>query len=192
MNGVSYQLVYPLVFRSRNRNYGNSQHGLHLIYIYSASVASDFIHHVKSQDYGSVQLHQLHGQIQISFYVGGVNYIYDAVRLFSQYKFSRDDLLAAVGRKGIYSRKVGNFSLGITFYRPALLIYGDAGKISHMLVGSCQLIEESSLSTVLVSRQGKGDLFSSGKRSCVCLDMIPSFFSKPGVFTSPLRPLTFS
>ena len=44
--------------------------------------------------------------------------------------------------------------------RTIFTIYGYPRKISDMLVGTCQLIEQCRLATILVSHQSKGQVFA--------------------------------
>ena len=107
------------------------QHRFHLVDAHRAAVAAHFVHHVQRQNHGDIQLHQLHGQVEVALNivdatniernlyltiqlhqlhgqvevaldVGGVHDIDDAGGLFADDELAGDDLLAGIG--GTWSR----------------------------------------------------------------------------------------
>ena len=43
----------------------------------------------------------------------------------------------------------------MSLYGAVFMFYGNAWEVAHMLVGTCELVEEGCLSAVLVASQGK-------------------------------------
>ena len=54
--------------------------------------------------HGGVQLHELHGQVEVALDVGGIHDVDDAGGLFADDELPGDDLLAGVGRHGVDAR----------------------------------------------------------------------------------------
>ena len=134
MQGMAYKLIDTLVPGRRNGHHRNAQHVFHFIYMYSSAVAANLVHHVQCQHHRRVQLHELHGQIKISFYVGCIHYIDDACRLLVENELSRHDFLAGIRGKGVDARKVCHQCLRMIADGTAFLVYCHSWKVSHMLV----------------------------------------------------------
>ena len=58
-----HQLIYALVLHGAYGYDGYAKHALHLIDAERTAVALHFVHHVKGEHHGYVQLHELHGQV---------------------------------------------------------------------------------------------------------------------------------
>ena len=97
MQSMSYKLVDTFILCGRNRHHRYAQHVFHFVYMYSSAVAAYLVHHVQRQYHRRVQLHELHGQIKVSFDIGGIHYVDDACRLLVENELSRHYLLAGVG-----------------------------------------------------------------------------------------------
>ena len=82
----------------------------------------------------SVKLHKLHGQVQVSFYIGSIYDVDYSLWFGFQYELPGYDLFAAVGGKGVDPRQVGDLCLRMSFDGAALLVNGHSRKIAHMLV----------------------------------------------------------
>ena len=95
-----------------------------------------------------------------------------------QHKLSGHQLLAGIGGHGINTRQIRHQGVAVTTDHTVFPIYGHTREIAHMLVGSRQLVKQGRLSTVLVSRQGKGQNLSFRKWMFSLLHMIPSALSK--------------
>ena len=156
MEGVGHQLVDALVLRRGNGDYRNSQHLLHLVDADGAAVFPDLVHHIQGQHHGNIQLHKLHGQIQVPLDIRGVHDIDDALRVLVQDEIPRHDLLAGVGRHGIDARQVCHQRILPAPDLAVFTVHRHAREISHMLAGSGELVEQRRLSAVLVARQGEG------------------------------------
>ena len=156
MDGVVHQLVHALVLGSRDGNDRDAQQRLHLVDAHRAAVAPDLVHHVQRQHHGGVQLHQLHGQIQVALNVGGVHDVDDAGGLFADDELPGDDLLAGIGGHGVDARQVGDLSLRVPLDGAALAVHRHTRKVTDVLVGTSELVEQGGLAAVLVARQRKG------------------------------------
>ena len=141
MYGVVDQLPDTFVFCGGNGDDRNTQQGLHAVDVDGPVIVGDFIHHVECHDHGNMHFQKLHGQIQISFNIGGVYDIDDGLWFISENKISRYDFFTGVRRHGINTRKVGNSGVGMTFDRTILAVHRNAGEIAHMLVGTGQLVK---------------------------------------------------
>ena len=102
MKGMVYQLIHALILGGGNGNDRDAQHGLHLVDAHRAAVAAHLVHHVQRQHHGGVQLHELHGQVEVALDVGGIHDVDDAGGLFADDELPGDDLLAGIG--GTWSR----------------------------------------------------------------------------------------
>ena len=80
MDGVFDQLINALVFGGRNGNNRNAQRFFQLVYHDGAAVGAHFVHHVQRQHHGGIQLHQLHGQVQVALNVGSIHNVDNAGR----------------------------------------------------------------------------------------------------------------
>ena len=156
MDGMIDQLMNALVFGGRDGNDRHTEQALHSVDIDAAPVLCHLIHHVQGDNHGPVHLQKLHGQIHIPLNVGGIYDIDDSPGLLIEDKIPGDKFLAAVGGHGIDPGEVRNYGIGMAFDDAVLPVYRHPGEVPHMLVGPGQLIEEGSLSAVLVSYQGKG------------------------------------
>ena len=154
--GVINELVNALVPGGGDGNDGDAQNVLQLIDAHGAAVGADLVHHVEGQHHGNLQLHQLHGQVQVPFNVGGVHNIDDAVGPLVHEKVPGDDFLVGVGGQGVDARQVRDRGLRVAADGAVLPVHGDAGEIAHMLIGAGELVKEGGFAAVLVAGQGKG------------------------------------
>ena len=83
---VADQLVDALVSGSGNRNDGDAEEGLHAVDINGAVVGFDLIHHVERNDHRNLHFQKLHGKIEVSLDVGGVDDVDNGARLVIQNK----------------------------------------------------------------------------------------------------------
>ena len=152
--------------------------------MYGSAVSANLVHHIQRQHHRSIQLHKLHGEIEVSLYIGGVNDVDYTGGFFIKYELPGYDFLAGVGGKGVYSRKVRYQCIRMFSYGSAFLIYRYTRKISHVLVRARKLVEKGRLAAVLISCQCKGKLGSLRQRIFVCFRMVLSPFSKARVLRS--------
>ena len=181
VDGVLYQFIHPLILRCRDRDYRNAQHGLNAVYINRSAVSCDLIHHIKCNDHGDIHLQQLHGQVQIALNVGGIHNVDYGLWLVIQHKVSGYDLLAGVRRHGINARKIRNQSVGISPDGAVLAVHCNARKISHVLIGSRQLVKQCGFSAVLISHQCICKCFPLRKRIGLSLYMVFAILSQSGM-----------
>ena len=72
-----------------------------------------------------------------------------------QDKLAAHDLFARVRRQRIDAGQVGNARLGMVTDSTVLAIDRHAGKVTDMLIGACQLVEQRGLTAVLVAGEGE-------------------------------------
>ena len=93
-----HQTVQTLFFQS---GHGNDRQTDLLLQFPLVDLIAVFLHdvdHVQGDDDGNVDLHKLSGKIKVSFQIGRVDDVDDAVRLFVQNIIPGDDLFRRVGR----------------------------------------------------------------------------------------------
>ena len=181
VNRVVDQFTDSLVFGRGNRNDRNAECFLHLVDANRAAVFAHLVHHVECQHHRNVQLHQLHGQIKITLNIGRVNDIDDALRLVIKQELSGHNLLASIGRHGIDARKIGYQGIIMASNHAVLAIYGHARKVSDMLVGTGELVEQGRLTAILIACQREGERRSLRQWVAIRLDMVNTALAKPRV-----------
>ena len=95
---------------------------------------------------------------------------------------TRDDFLAGVWAHGIDAWKVRDHRVALVADFTVLAVDRDTGEVSHVLVGTGQLIEQGGLTAVLVSHQGKAQACALGKWILGRGIMESAFLSEAGVF----------
>jgi len=98
-----YKLINALIFCGRYRYNRYAKHSLYGVDINGAMISCHLIHHIQSHYHRNVHLKKLHGKIQISLYIRGINYVDDCLWVFIEHKVTRYNLLTAVWRHRIYS-----------------------------------------------------------------------------------------
>ena len=155
VQGMIHQLADTLVAGSANGNNRHAQQALEQVDVHGAAVGRHLVHHVERNDHGAVELHKLQRQVQVTLDVGGVDDIDDGVGMLIQDKLAAHDLLARVRRQGVNAGQVGNACLGVVADGAILAVDRHAGKVTDMLIGACQLVEQRGLAAVLVAGEGK-------------------------------------
>ena len=178
MQSMSYQFINTFILRRRNRNHRYPQHLFHLVDQNRSAVFPHLIHHIQCKHHRNIQLHQLHGQIQIPLNIGSIHNVDDSLRMFIQHKISCNNLLTGIGGHGIDSRKIGHQCIFFSPDSSIFSIYRYPGKVAHMLTGSGQLIKQCGFSTVLIPRKGKRQYLCIRQRMFCFLFMIFSTLSK--------------
>ena len=176
-----HQLCHALVFGGDDGDHRDAQQLFHAVDVDGAAVAPDLVHHVQGQDHGHVQLQQLHGQVEVALDVGGVHDVDDPCGMLVENELPGDDLLVGVGGEGIDAGQVGDQGLLVAPDAPALLVYGDAGEVAHMLVGPGELVEQGGFAAVLVAGQGEGQLSAGGQGRFVGFDVKLAPLAQAGV-----------
>ena len=154
-----HQLVHALVLHSGNGYHRNAQSLAEALHINGAATAGHLVHHVQCQHHGDTHFHQLQRQVQVPLDIGGVHDIDDAVRLLIQDEVPGDDLLRRIGSDGVNARQVYHGTVLLAPDGAGLLIYGDTGKVAHMLVGAGELVEQRGFAAVLIAGQGENHGF---------------------------------
>ena len=178
---VVHQLVHALVLCRRDGHDRDAQHGLHLIDADGAAVAAHLVHHVQRQHHRRIQLHELHGEVQIPLDVGGVHDIDDARGLLADDELPGHDLLAGIGRHGVDAGQVRDLRIRVIPDRTALAVHRHAREIADVLVGAGELVEEGRLAAVLVARQRKGKGGAVGQRVLALFGVVASALAEARV-----------
>ena len=134
MKCMFHEFLYALVFGCRNRNDRYPEQFLHQIDIDRSMVTGYFIHHIQCDYHRNIHLQKLHRQVQIALDVGCIDNIDHRFRLIFKYKIPRNDLLTAIWRHRINTRKICHRGIRMPFYRPVLSVNCHSRKISDMLV----------------------------------------------------------
>ncbi len=130
----AHELVNTVVFRGRYRHDGYAQPVGQLLDIDASVVAQKLIHHVKRKHHGLAHFYELEREIQVTFYIRRVNYIYYRIRLTVYYKISRDLLLAGIRADGVYARQIDKVVALPADHLTDLMLYRYAGEIADMLI----------------------------------------------------------
>ena len=65
----------------------------------------------------------------------------------------------------------------MTFDDTVFSVDSDTGEVTHMLVGTCQLVEKGGLAAVLLSSKSEGQFGAFGQRCLMGLVVIDAFFT---------------
>ena len=174
MKRMGNKLVDALVLGGGNRNDRNTEHGFHFVDADRAAVLAHLVHHIQRENHGDIQLHELHGQVEVALDVGGVDDVDDAAGLILQNKAAGDNFLAGIGRHGVDAGQVGDERIVMTANRAVLPVHGHAGEIADVLIGAGELVEEGRLAAVLIAGKGKGERRSFGQGMFACFDVVAS------------------
>ena len=181
MKGMVDQLMDTFILGRRDRYDRNPEFMLHLVNEDGSAVAPDFVHHVQGEYHRDIELHQLHGQIEISFDIGGIYDIDDAAGLFVQDKLAGDDLLGSIRGHAVDAGKIRDLSFRMFLDGAAFPIDGNAREVSDVLVGSRELVKECSLTGILVSCEREGELRTVRKGIFICFYVIAAAFTETRV-----------
>ena len=141
VQGMIHQLADTLVAGSANGDNGHAQQALEQVDVHGAAVGRHLVHHVERDDHGTIELHKLQRQVQVTLDVGGVDDVDDGVGVFVQDELAADDFFARVRRQRVNTGQVGNARLGVVTDSAVLAVDRHAGKVTDMLVGARQLVE---------------------------------------------------
>jgi len=155
VQSVLHQLADALVAGSANGDNGHAQQALEQVDIDGAAVGRHLVHHVERNDHGTVELHELQRQIQVALDVGGVDDVDDGIGMLVEDELAADDLLACVRRQRIDAGQIGDARLGVIADGSVFAVDRHAGKVTDVLVGTRQLVEQRGLTAVLVAGEGK-------------------------------------
>ena len=172
VHGVLHELVDALVAGGGDAHYRDAEDALHLVDADGASVPSHLVHHVEGQHHRHSQLHQLQGEVEITFNVACVHYVDEAAGFRIQDEFAGDDLLCGVRRQGIDAREVSDGRVRMALDHAVLAIHGDAGEVADVLVGPREHIEEGSLAAVLLAGESENQFRTLGERVFVVLGVV--------------------
>ena len=181
MYGMFYELVHTFAGSGGDRDDGDTEQTLHLVDTYGTAVTPQLIHHIECQYHRYIQLHQLHGQVEVAFDIVGINDIDDCPGPLVDNEIAGNQLLGSIGRKGVDAREIGDAGVGITLYDTVLAAYRHAGEVAHMLVGTGELIEERGLAAVLLAGKGESQDRVLGQRVLILLGVELAFLSESGM-----------
>ena len=168
MDRMVHQFIHSFILCGRDRNDRNAQLTFHLVDIDASAVTGDFIHHIQGDDHRDPHLQQLHAQIEVAFDIHRIDDIDDGLRLILKDEIAGNDLFRRIRRHRIDARKVRDQSIGMSLDDAVLAVDRNARKVSDVLVGTGQLIEQGRLAAVLVSDQRKGNPAFSAFSSISC------------------------
>ncbi|MPM88507.1 hypothetical protein SDC9_135611 [bioreactor metagenome] len=135
--------------------YGNDRYAepcRQLFDVYPVSVLFDLVHEVKCHYHRPLKLKELHREIQVSFKVRRVHYIYYSVRVLTDDKISCYYLLRGVRRKRVYTRQIDYcHALVAELSLPLFFLDRDARPVADILVRSRQSVEQRRLTAVGVA-----------------------------------------
>ena len=135
------KLVDTLVLHRRNGHDGNAERRLELVDAHRAAVRGELVHHVEREHHGNIEFHQLQREIKVALDVGRVDDVDDRGGLLLDEEVARHDLLVRVRRERVDAGKVDHRRLGMAAQLALLLVDGDAGEVSDMLICACELVE---------------------------------------------------
>ena len=188
VDGVVDQLADALVFRRGDGDDRDAQPGFQLVDADGAAVLADLVHHVEREHHGHIQLHELHGQVEVALDVGRIHDVDDALGLVAQQELAGDQLLARVRGHGVDARQVGDQRVRVAPDDAVLAVDGHAGEVAHMLAGAGELVEERGLAAVLVAGEREGEHRAGGKRMLIRLDVVLAALAQTGVRGAAARP----
>ena len=157
MDSMPHNLVHTLVFHGTDGNDRNAENPLHSVDTNGSAITLHLVHHVESQHHRYVELHQLHGQIEVAFDVGCIDDIDDATRIAFQDEATADDLFARVWTEAVNAWKVGDDGVRMAFDDTVFSVDCDARKVADMLFATRQLIEKGRFSAVLIADESKSE-----------------------------------
>ena len=155
VQSMFHQLADTLVAGSANGDNGHAQQALEQVDVHGAAVGRHLVHHVERDNHRAIELHKLQRQVQVTLDVGGVDDIDDGVGVLIQDKLAAYDLLARVRRQRVNAGQVGNACLGVVADGAIFAVDRHARKVTDMLVGARQLVEQRGLAAVLVAGEGE-------------------------------------
>ena len=155
VQGMIHQLADTLVACGANGDNRHAQQALEQIDVHGAAVGRHLVHHVERDDHGAIELHKLQRQVQVTLDVGSVDDVDDGIGVFVKDELTAHDLLARVRRQRIDARQVGDTRLGMVADSAIFAVDRHAGKVTDVLVGARQLVEQRGLAAVLVASEGK-------------------------------------
>ena len=134
VQGMAYQLAHALVAHGRDGHHRHAEHALHAVDVDEPAVALHLVHHVEREHHRPVELHELHGQVEVTLDVGCIHDVDDAAGTLFQDVVAAHQLLGAVGRKRIDAGEVHHARVGMSLDGTVLAVDGDAGEVAHVLV----------------------------------------------------------
>ena len=155
VQGMIHQLADALVAGSANGDNRHAQQALEQVDVHGAAVGRHLVHHVERDDHGAIEFHKLQRQVQVAFNISSVDDVDDGVGMLLQDKLAAHNLFARVRRQGVNAGQVGNARLGMVADGAVFAVDRHAGKVTDVLVGARQLVEQRGLAAVLVAGEGK-------------------------------------
>ena len=155
VQGMIHQLADTLVAGSANGDNRHAQQALEQVDVHGAAVGRHLVHHVERDNHRAIELHKLQRQVQVTLDVGGVDDIDDGVGVLVQDKLAAYDLLARVRRQRVNAGQISDARLGVVADGAIFAVDRHAGKVTDVLVGARQLVEQRGLAAVLVAGEGK-------------------------------------
>ena len=140
-------------FQSRYLNHLTAQFPAQLVNMYLFTGFFQNIGHINRHQHRYAQLHNLGGQIQVSFNIRTVHNIDNGVRPLRDQIIPGYHFLQRVGGEGINSGKVHNLHIFMSLQPSLFFLHRNARPVSHKLIGTGQRVEQCGFAAVRVTCQ---------------------------------------
>ncbi len=151
VQGVLDELGYPLALCSGNGHHRDAEHALEAVHVDGAAVRGHLVHHVESEHHGTVELHELQGEVEIALDVGRVDDVDDGVGFLPENEPTAHDLLAGIRGERVNPGQIRDSHIVVPQYAAVLAVDGHPGKVADMLVRTGELVEQGRLTAILVA-----------------------------------------
>ena len=129
-----------------------------LIGVDLVAVLLHHVHHVDGHHNGDAQLGKLRGQVQVPLQVGAVDDVQDGIGPLADQVIPGYHFLQGVGGQGVNAGQVGDDDTVVFLQLAFLFLNGNAGPVTHELVGTGECVEKGGFTTVGVARQGNSQI----------------------------------
>ena len=154
--GFVHKFFKTRFFKRGNLYDGNTEFFLEFAVVDLVARLLHRVHHVERDNHGNVDFHDLRGKVEVSFEVGRVYDVDDAIRLFVEYVVTGDNLFGGVRRKRVNTRKVHDrYGFGAFFVNAVALVYRDARPVADVRGGSRKAVEQRGFTAVRVACECK-------------------------------------
>ena len=157
VHGMLHKLADAFVLCRRDRNHRHAKLAFEQVNVDGAAIGRDLVHHVKSDNHGSIELHKLEREVEVALDIGSVDDVDHRIGPRIENKLTAYDLLPRIRRERVDAGQVGDRRLGVVADLAIFTVDRHAREIAHMLVGARKAVEQRCLAAVLVTGKGKGD-----------------------------------
>ena len=129
-----------------------------LLGVDGVAVLLHHVHHVDGDDHRDAQLGELGGEVQVALQVGTVDDVQNGVGPLADQIVTGHHFLQRVGGQGVDAGQVGDGHAVMLAQLTFLFLHGDAGPVTHELVGARQRVKQRGFTAVGVARQGNANI----------------------------------